>query len=96
MSNLNFLNTDNCNDVGVDTPTQDLTFVDYILKNKVKDFTNVRKYTVTYSTNCKDEITVDVPPNYNLNVEIESCILGVNGLYSIKLTGINPEFISTI
>ena len=50
MSNLNFLNTDNCNDVGIDTPTQDLTFVDYILKNKVKDFTNVRKYSITYST----------------------------------------------
>jgi hypothetical protein len=100
MSNLNFLNTDNCNDVGVDTPTQDLTFVDYIFKNKVKDFTNVRKYTVTYSTNCKDEVTVDVPPNYNLNVEIESCTLiggaGGDGEYVFKLTGINPDFVSTI
>lgn len=97
MSNLNFLNTDNCNDVGIDTPTQDLTFVDYILKNKVKDFTNVRKYTVTYSTNCQDEITIDIPPNYNLNFEIESCLLGGSGgAYNIKVTGINPEFISTI
>jgi len=97
MSNLNFLNTDNCNDVGVDTPIQDLTFVDYIFKNKVKDFTNVRKYTVTYSTNCKDEVTVDVPPNYNLNVEIESCTLVVSdGDYVFKLTGINPDFVSTI
>ena len=46
MSDLNFKNTDNCLDVGIDTPTTNLEYVDYILQNKVKDFTPVKKYTV--------------------------------------------------
>jgi hypothetical protein len=97
MSNLNFLNTDNCNDVGVDTPIQDLTFVDYILKNKVKDFTNVRKYTVTYSINCKDEVTVDVPPNYQFKIVSVSCDNDVNlNSYTIRLEGIHGDLVNQI
>lgn len=97
MSNLNFLNTDNCNDVGIDTPTQDLTFVDYILKNKVKDFTNVRKYSITYSTNCKDELSVDVPPNYQFKIVSVSCTNDVNlNSYTIKLEGIHGDLVNQI
>lgn len=97
MSNLNFLNTDNCNDVGVDTPTQDLTFVDYILKNKVKDFTNVRKYTVTYSTNCKNELSVDVPPNYQFKIVSVSCTNNDNlNSYTIRLEGIHGDLVNQI
>ncbi len=97
MSNLNFLNTDNCNDVVVDTPTQDLTFVDYIFKNKVKDFTNVRKYTVTYSTNCKNELSVDIPPNYQFKIVSVSCANNSNlNSYTIRLEGIHGDLVNQI
>ena len=97
MSNLNFLNTDSCNDVSVNTPAQDLTFVDFIFKNKIKDFSNIRKYVVTYSTNCQNDISVDIPPNYQFKIVSVSCTNSTNlNSYVIKLEGIHGDLIDQI
>ena len=97
MSNLNFLNTNNCNDVSVNTPTKDLTYVDFILKNKIKDFSNIRKYVISYSTNCQDALTTDIPPNYQFKIVSVNCTNSTNiNSYTIKLEGIHGDLIDQI
>lgn len=102
MSDLNFKNTDNCLDVGIDTPTTNLEYVDYILQNKVKDFTPVKKYTVTYALGCLDENskTIDVPPNYQFGFEFVDCRVGgigpVGSIYTLRITGIHSSLIQSI
>jgi hypothetical protein len=102
MSDLNFKNTDNCLDVGIDTPTTNLEYVDYILQNKVKDFTPVKKYTITYALGCIDENskTIDIPPNYQFSFEFVDCRVGGFGtagsIYTLRITGIHSSLIQSI
>lgn len=102
MSDLNFKNTDNCFDVGIDSPTTNLEYVDYILQNKVKDFTPVKKYTITYEEGCLDENskTIDIQPNYQFGFEFVACRVGgigpVGSIYTLRITGIHSSLIQSI
>ena len=100
MEDIKFIYNDNCSDVSVITPTENYNFIEYMSKKSTKDFFNIRNYKITYYKNCGNVVvqtTTLVAPNYNLNVEIQSCTLAVDqGDYVFKLTGINPDFVSTI
>lgn len=99
MVELNFVNTSDCSDVSVETPTEDFTYIDYMSKNLTKDFSNIAKYTISYSiNNCVEaELTeVDIAPNYDLQIEIVSCRDAdeQGSEYLVKLTGINPVLVA--
>lgn len=94
MADLNFLNIDNCDLVTFNTPSADLQFIEYITGGIAKDFTNVDKYTVTYSNNCCTEVTTDIAPKYDLVPSIAACDIGSN-TYTIQLDGIHGDLIST-
>ena len=100
MEDLKFIYNGNCADVSVTTPTVDYNFIELMSKKSTKDFYNIRNYKVIFSKDCGktvSETTTLVPPNYNLNVAISSCsLVTTNGKYVFKLTGINPDFVSTI
>lgn len=97
MEDIKFI-YDDCSDVSVTTPVDN--FIELMSKKSTKDFFNIRNYKIIFSKNCGNvvsETTTLVPPNYSLNVKIESCTLVVgDGDYVFKLTGINPDFVSTI
>src|SRR5574343_410804 len=94
MADLNFLNIDNCDLVTFNTPSADLRFISYITGGLSKDFTNVDKYTISYSNNCCTEVTTEVAPKYNLIPSIDLCNISSN-TYTIQLDGIHGDLIST-
>lgn len=106
MADLDFININDCSDVSVETPQS--LFIDYMSKNQVKDFSDIKKYVITYSqnNNCNSSNgeggTITVPPNYQLQVEIvacESCLnLSLNpaSCYTVRLTGIKSSLITQL
>ena len=101
MADLNFVYNNDCSDVNITTPTVDYNYIEYMSKKSTKDFYNIKNYKIVYSKDCGNlvsETTTLVPPNYNLDVTIDSCTLSLTstGLFKFKLTGINPDFVSTI
>ena len=97
MADLNFVYDGDCSDVNVTTPTVGYNYIEYMSKKSTKDFYNFRNYKITYSKDCTSQSTVLVPPDYNLNLSF-TCSLNSSsqGELVFKLTGINPDFISTI
>ena len=99
---LNFLNTNDCTNVSVETPTEDFNYISYMSQESVKDFSNVAKYEIKYSTNnCElsQQNTIEVAPNYQFEASILSCEVigslggGAASSYKIELKGINPDLI---
>lgn len=96
MADLNFLlNTDDCTAITFNTPTTDLQFIEYMTGEVVRDYTNVDKYTITYSNNCCSPGTVvNVAPRYDFIPSIDACNVGTN-VYSIQLDGIHGDLIQS-
>jgi len=94
MADLNFLNTDDCTSVTFNTPTTNLQFIEYITGDVVRDYTNVDKYTITYSNNCCTGTPIDIRPLYDFVPTIDSCAIGTN-IYTIELAGIHGDLIQS-
>lgn len=94
MADLNFLNTDDCTSVTFNTPTTNLQFIDYITGDVARDFTNVDKYTITYSNNCCTGTPINIRPLYDFVPTIDSCNVGTN-VYTIELAGIHGDLIQS-
>jgi hypothetical protein len=101
MADLNFLNLDNCEAVTFNTSTAGLQYIEYITGGAVKDFSNVSKYTITYSNNCcSPGISTDIRPLYQFTAEITACVSGPvfgvpSGTYTIEIGGINANLVQT-
>lgn len=104
MANINFLNTDDCNAITFETPTTDLQFIDYVLGDPSKDYTNVEKYTITTSNNCcSPGIVTDIFTPNQLSPEIIACVSEPagfiptpSGVYTIKVNGIDGNDITEV
>lgn len=95
MADINFLNTDDCTAITFNTPTTTLQFIEYMTGEVVRDYTNVDKYTITYSNNCCSPGTVvNVAPRYIFVPTIDSCNVGTN-VYTIELAGIHGDLIQS-
>lgn len=101
MADLNFLNLTDCDAITFNTPTTpDLQYIEYVLGSEVKDFTNVDKYTITYSTNCcSPGITVNLPPRYQFTIS-PSCVFGTPTVgfdsYAIQVDNINGDLVQAV
>lgn len=100
MADLNFLNTTDCDAITFNTSTTGLQFIEYITGSVVKDFTNVDKYTITYSNNCcTPGVSVDIAPRYQFELS-ESCVFGTPtagfDAYAIQVDGINGDLVQSI
>lgn len=100
MADLNFFNLDDCTAISFDTPTTGLQYIEYVLGSVVKDFTNVDKYTITYSINCcSPGVATDIAPRYQF-VLSESCLFGTPtpgfDSYAIQVDGINGNLVQSI
>jgi hypothetical protein len=100
MADLNFLNLTDCDAITFNTPTTDFQFIEYITGSVVKDFSNVDKYTITYSNNCcSPGVTTNVAPRYQF-VLSEACVFGTPTVgfdaYAIQVDGINGNLVQSI
>lgn len=99
MSNIIFSDIDSKDDIAIQTLTTDLQYVQYILGDPSKDYTDISYYSVTTSYNCCNPgITTIIAPQYDLSVSTFSCVLDQPSvdLYNFRLDGISASLVSNM
>lgn len=101
MANLNFLNTTDCNAIGVNLESNlSDQYIKYVLGSEIKDFKDVDKYTIEISSNCcTPRIVYDARPLYQFELTM-NCVAGPLGpttdLYTVRVDGINGNLVRSI
>ena len=99
MADLLFNNIDDCSAVTISTPAPNNIIQD--MTTSSSNLVDIQSFDVTWSNNCCAETIIKVAPIYDFGFEVSDCATFVLlattfTAYSLELSGINGNFISTI
>ena len=89
----------------LESPISEFDYITNIFDTTSKDFKDIKRYTITYSRDCKNTAgaagsdTVEIAPDYVFGITKKSCTYqstGAKNKYTVQIDGINGNLVSGI